>query len=168
MRCSCCDDPDYTTGPQRSKNRKVLNETDRRDHQKAPERLLGRIDERGRGAVRPALHDRPDLCRPAGAAPRNGAADRPSPSSADLKAVGQAINMTRTPEPEKLRPTPGLGEHTDEVLQRDSATATPRSPICAPAKWCNAAGRNRSHQEPIPYGLRSQQPGGYTPVPPQD
>ena len=24
--------------------------------------------------------------------------------------------MTRTPEPEKLRPTPGLGEHTDAVL----------------------------------------------------
>jgi formyl-CoA transferase len=24
--------------------------------------------------------------------------------------------MTRTPEPEKLRPTPGLGEHTDDIL----------------------------------------------------
>jgi crotonobetainyl-CoA:carnitine CoA-transferase CaiB-like acyl-CoA transferase len=31
--------------------------------------------------------------------------------------VGQAINMTRTPEPEKLRPTPGLGEHTEEILR---------------------------------------------------
>jgi formyl-CoA transferase len=31
--------------------------------------------------------------------------------------VGQAINMTRTPEPAKLRPTPGLGEHSDEVLR---------------------------------------------------
>ena len=39
---------------------------DRRDHQEAPERLLGRVDERGRRAVRPALHDRPDLRRPAG------------------------------------------------------------------------------------------------------
>jgi crotonobetainyl-CoA:carnitine CoA-transferase CaiB-like acyl-CoA transferase len=26
--------------------------------------------------------------------------------------------MTRTPEPEKLRPTPGLGEHTDEILRK--------------------------------------------------
>jgi len=34
-----------------------------------------------------------------------------------LKAVGQAINMTRTPEPEKLRPTPDLGQHTGEVLR---------------------------------------------------
>jgi len=25
--------------------------------------------------------------------------------------------MTRTPEPEKLRPTPDLGQHTDEVLR---------------------------------------------------
>jgi formyl-CoA transferase len=24
--------------------------------------------------------------------------------------------MTRTPEPEQLRPTPDLGQHTDEVL----------------------------------------------------
>ena len=38
------------------------------------------------------------------------------PKLGPLKAVGQAINMTRTPEPEKLRPTPGLGEHTDAVL----------------------------------------------------
>ena len=39
------------------------------------------------------------------------------PKLGPLKAVGQAINMTRTPEPEKLRPTPGLGEHTDEILR---------------------------------------------------
>ena len=25
--------------------------------------------------------------------------------------------MTRTPEPAKLRPTPGLGQHTDELLR---------------------------------------------------
>ncbi len=25
--------------------------------------------------------------------------------------------MNRTPEPAKLRPTPGLGEHSDEVLR---------------------------------------------------
>ena len=39
------------------------------------------------------------------------------PKLGAIKAVGQAINMTRTPEPEKLRPTPGLGEHTQEVLR---------------------------------------------------
>jgi formyl-CoA transferase len=31
--------------------------------------------------------------------------------------VGQAINMTRTPEPAKLRPTPDLGQHTEEILR---------------------------------------------------
>jgi formyl-CoA transferase len=39
------------------------------------------------------------------------------PKLGPLKAVGQAINMMRTPEPEKLRPTPGLGQHTQEVLR---------------------------------------------------
>jgi formyl-CoA transferase len=39
------------------------------------------------------------------------------PKLGPLKAVGQAINMTRTPEPGKLRPTPDLGQHTNEVLR---------------------------------------------------
>jgi formyl-CoA transferase len=39
------------------------------------------------------------------------------PKLGPLKAVGQAINMTRTQEPEKLRPTPDLGQHTNEVLR---------------------------------------------------
>ena len=34
-----------------------------------------------------------------------------------MKVVGQAINMTRTPEPAELRPTPDLGQHTEEVLR---------------------------------------------------
>ena len=40
------------------------------------------------------------------------------PKLGDMKVVGQAINMTRTPEPAELRPTPDLGQHTDEVLAR--------------------------------------------------
>jgi formyl-CoA transferase len=39
------------------------------------------------------------------------------PKLGPIKAVGQAINMTRTPEPEKLRPTPELGQHTEEILR---------------------------------------------------
>ena len=39
------------------------------------------------------------------------------PKLGPLKAVGQAINMTRTPEPKELRPTPDLGQHTNEVLR---------------------------------------------------
>jgi crotonobetainyl-CoA:carnitine CoA-transferase CaiB-like acyl-CoA transferase len=36
----------------------------------------------------------------------------------ELQVVGQAINMTRTPEPARMRiPTPDLGEHNDEILR---------------------------------------------------
>jgi len=40
------------------------------------------------------------------------------PALGAIKVVGQAINMTTTPQPPKLRRhTPDLGEHTDEVLR---------------------------------------------------
>ena len=43
-------------------------------------------------------------------------ADHPRLGEIDL--VGQAVNMTRVPEPDRIpRPTPELGEHTDEVLR---------------------------------------------------
>ena len=90
---------------------------DRRDHQEAPERLLGRADERGRRAVRADLHDRPDLRRPAGASISKWRGRCDHPKLGDIKVVGQAINMTRTPEPAELRPTPDLGQHTEEVLR---------------------------------------------------
>ena len=38
------------------------------------------------------------------------------PILGDLNLLGQALNLTATPEPERLRPTPELGEHTDEIL----------------------------------------------------
>jgi len=42
------------------------------------------------------------------------AADGP-PELGELQVVGQAINMTKTPEPARMRiPTPDLGQHTDE------------------------------------------------------
>jgi len=39
------------------------------------------------------------------------------PKLGAIKVVGQAINMTRTAEPAELRPTPDLGEHSEEVLR---------------------------------------------------
>ncbi len=62
------------------------------------------------------------------------------PTLGPVKVVGQAINMTTTPQPAKLRRhTPDLGEHTDEVL-RDIATMPARSPICGPAASSNSNG----------------------------
>ena len=39
------------------------------------------------------------------------------PLLGDLHVVGQAINLARTPQPPNHRPTPELGEHTDEILR---------------------------------------------------
>ena len=38
------------------------------------------------------------------------------PKLGELNLLGQALNLTATPEPQRLRPTPELGEHTDEIL----------------------------------------------------
>jgi formyl-CoA transferase len=38
------------------------------------------------------------------------------PKLGDIKVVGQPINLSDAPQPKELRPTPELGEHTDEVL----------------------------------------------------
>ncbi|HKU97228.1 MAG TPA: CoA transferase [Vineibacter sp.] len=39
------------------------------------------------------------------------------PKLGDIKVVGQPINMSAAPQPAELRPTPELGEHTDDVLR---------------------------------------------------
>jgi formyl-CoA transferase len=38
------------------------------------------------------------------------------PKLGDIKVVGQPINLSDAPQPKELKPTPELGEHTDEVL----------------------------------------------------
>lgn len=38
------------------------------------------------------------------------------PKLGDIKVVGQPINLSDAPQPGELRPTPELGEHTEEVL----------------------------------------------------
>ncbi len=39
------------------------------------------------------------------------------PKIGEYEVVGQPIHMSRYPQPEKLRPTPDQGQHTDEVLR---------------------------------------------------
>ena len=40
----------------------------------------------------------------------------PHPRLGDIKVVGQPITLGDSPQPESMRPSPELGEHTDEVL----------------------------------------------------
>jgi formyl-CoA transferase len=38
------------------------------------------------------------------------------PKLGDIKVVGQPINLSDFPQPAALKPTPDMGEHTDQVL----------------------------------------------------
>jgi crotonobetainyl-CoA:carnitine CoA-transferase CaiB-like acyl-CoA transferase len=111
------DDPEFASGPARSKNRNKLNA------------ILGEITR-----ARPSQHWI-DLLNEAGvpcgpiysidqvfADPqvKHLKMARPvdHPTLGEINLVGQALNMTRVPEPERIpRPTPELGQHTDEVLR---------------------------------------------------
>jgi crotonobetainyl-CoA:carnitine CoA-transferase CaiB-like acyl-CoA transferase len=108
-------DPDYATGPLRSKNRKVLNER------------LGVITRTKPSAHWLALLNKAGVpCGPindiAGvfAEPQTqhlGIA-RPvhHPKLGDIRVVGQPFTLTAAPQPETMRPTAELGEHTDAIL----------------------------------------------------
>ena len=38
------------------------------------------------------------------------------PKLGEIKVVGQPISLTKAPQPAEYRPTPELGQHTDEIL----------------------------------------------------
>ena len=108
-------DPDYATGPLRSRNRKALNER------------IGAITRTKPSAYWLELINKAGVpCGPindiAGvfAEPQTqhlGIARAVHHRKlGDISVVGQPINMTDNPQPEKLRPTPELGEHTDRIL----------------------------------------------------
>jgi len=108
-------DPDYANGPLRSKNRKALNEK------------IGEITKKRPSAYWVELMNEVGVpCGPiytidqvfADPQVEHLEMARPvrHPTLGPLNVVGQAINMTRTPEPAELRPTPDLGQHSDEVL----------------------------------------------------
>jgi crotonobetainyl-CoA:carnitine CoA-transferase CaiB-like acyl-CoA transferase len=110
------DDPLYKTGPQRSKNRKALNA------------IIAEITKRRPSAYWIELLNEVGVpCGPIYTIDQTFADPqvthlemaRPMdhPRLGELKVVGQAINMTRTEEPARMRQaTPDLGQHTDEVL----------------------------------------------------
>jgi len=110
------DDPDYATGAARSKNRKALNEKIAEITKKRPAAYwielmnevgvpCGPINTIDQVFADPQVQHL-EMARPV-----------KHPKLGPLKVVGQAINMTRTPEPAELRPTPDLGQHTEEVLR---------------------------------------------------
>ena len=111
------DDPDYATGTARSKNRKALNEkiaeiTRRRPSQYWVE-LMNEV-----GVPCGPLYTIDQVFADPQVQHLEMARPMDHARLGELKVVGQAINMMRTPEPARMRvATPDLGEHTDEVLQ---------------------------------------------------
>ena len=109
-------DPDYATGAARSKNRKALNDKIGEITKKRPAQYwielmnevgvpCGPIYTIDKVFADPQVQHL-EMARPV-----------KHPKLGPLKVVGQPINMTRTAEPAELRPTPDLGEHTDEILR---------------------------------------------------
>jgi len=108
-------DPDYATGELRSQNRKALSER------------ISRVTKAKSSAqwVK-LLNDAGVPCGPinsidqAFAEPqvRHIGIAKPvrHPELGDIKVVGQPINLTNAPQPDEYRPTPELGQHTDEIL----------------------------------------------------
>ena len=109
-------DPDYATGAARSKNRKALNDKIGEITKKRPAQYwielmnevgvpCGPIYTIDKVFADPQVQHL-EMARPV-----------KHPKLGPLKVVGQPINMTRTAEPAELRPTPDLGQHTEEVLR---------------------------------------------------
>ena len=110
------DDPDFASGDLRSDNRKALNE-----------RIGAYTKERPGAEWIDTFNEAGVPCGPiftvdqvfADPQVEHLQMARPidHPSLGEIRLVGQAINLSRTPEPQRFRrPTPGLGEHTDEIL----------------------------------------------------
>jgi crotonobetainyl-CoA:carnitine CoA-transferase CaiB-like acyl-CoA transferase len=110
-------DPDYATGPARSKNRKQLNATiSEITKQKPSNYWIELLNEVGVPCGPVYTIDEtfgdPQVVHLEMARPMD------HKRLGELQVVGQAINMTRTPEPARMRiPTPDLGEHNDEILR---------------------------------------------------
>jgi len=110
-------DPDYATGPARSKNRKQLNAVISEITKTKPSNYwIELLNEVGVPCGPVYTIDQtfadPQVVHLEMARPMD------HKRLGELQVVGQAINMTRTPEPARMRQaTPDLGEHSDEILR---------------------------------------------------
>ena len=107
--------PDYVDGDSRSKNRDALNMTlNEITAQKTSQEWIDMLNEAGVpcGPIYSIdqVFDDPQVKHLKMARPAT------HPTLGEQTLLGQALNLTATPEPERLRPTPDLGEHTDEIL----------------------------------------------------
>jgi crotonobetainyl-CoA:carnitine CoA-transferase CaiB-like acyl-CoA transferase len=107
--------PDYANGGLRSKNRRELNERIGAITRTKPSaHWLKVINEAGVpcGPINniQQMFDEPQTQHLGIARPLH------HPQLGDIRVVGQPINMTANPQPEAMRHTPALGEHTDAIL----------------------------------------------------
>ncbi|HXC28750.1 MAG TPA: CaiB/BaiF CoA-transferase family protein [Stellaceae bacterium] len=110
-------DPDYATGPARSKNRKKLNEILSEVTKTKPSaywiELLNEV-----GVPCGPLYTIDQTFNDPQVQHLEMARPMDHPRLGELQVVGQAINMMKTPEPARMRlPTPDNGQHNDEILR---------------------------------------------------
>ena len=109
------DHPEHATPTSRSQNRKALNER------------IGEVTKTNTSAHWIAALNKAGVpCGPINTIDRTFAEPqvqhigiaRPvrHPTLGEIKVVGQPINLSDFPQPAELKPTPDLGQHTDEVL----------------------------------------------------
>jgi crotonobetainyl-CoA:carnitine CoA-transferase CaiB-like acyl-CoA transferase len=108
-------EPSYKTGALRSKNRKVLNEQiGVITGQKPSAHWLAALNQAGVpcGPINriDAVFAEPQTQHLRIARPVH------HPKLGDIEVVGQPFTLTEAPQPESMRPTPELGEHTDAIL----------------------------------------------------
>jgi crotonobetainyl-CoA:carnitine CoA-transferase CaiB-like acyl-CoA transferase len=107
--------PDYANSELRSRNRKALSER------------IGRVTKAKSSAhwVK-LLNDSGVPCGPINSIDQTFAEPQVQhlgiaksvrhPELGEIKVVGQPINLTKAPQPAEYRPTPELGQHTDEIM----------------------------------------------------
>jgi formyl-CoA transferase len=113
--CELSSAPEFASPPLRSKNRNALNERiGKITREKPSAHWIELLNEAGVpcGAINriDQTFAEPQV--------RHLAIARPvkHPHLGDIKVVGQPINLSSAPQPQSMRPTPELGQHTNEVL----------------------------------------------------